>query len=64
MPTDPARTAADRRFLALRASGFTGPADQDGYPETDPAILAIFASLDQTTTRLMAAVRTGGGGRG
>ncbi len=51
MPTDPARTEADRRFLALRASGFTGPIDQDGYPETDPTMLAIFASLDEATTR-------------
>lgn len=63
MPTDPARTAADRRFLALRASGFTGPINQDGYPETDAAILAIFASLDAATERLIAA-HHGGGGRG
>jgi hypothetical protein len=63
MPTTPARTEADRRFRELRASGFTGPINQDGYPETDPEILAIFASLDEATTRLMAA-RTAGGARG
>ncbi|MCU1657040.1 MAG: hypothetical protein JWO57_1696 [Pseudonocardiales bacterium] len=27
--------AANERFRALRASGFTGPIDQDGYPVTD-----------------------------
>jgi hypothetical protein len=63
MPTTPARAEADHRFRALRASGFTGPIDQDGYPETDPAILAIFASLDEATTQLLAA-REGGAGRG
>jgi hypothetical protein len=24
----------DRRFYALRESGYTGPIDQDGYPDT------------------------------
>jgi hypothetical protein len=25
---------ADRRFFALRESGYSGPIDQDGYPDT------------------------------
>lgn len=40
-PTDSRRwdkapeTPADTRFLDLRASGYDGPIDQDGYPVPD-----------------------------
>ncbi len=42
-------TDADRRFFALRASGYTGPIDQHGHKVSDPKILAVFAALDAIT---------------
>ena len=39
-------TPKDTRFFDLRASGYTGPIDQDGYPDTtsdDAAILRRMA---------------------
>jgi hypothetical protein len=38
-------TEADRRFFALRGSGYTGPVDQDGRKATDPRVLAALADL-------------------
>lgn len=38
-------SAADRRFFALRASGYRGPIDQDGYKVTDPEIVSILDAL-------------------
>jgi hypothetical protein len=42
---DTATTEADRRFLALRASGYTGPIDQDGRKVTTGPAVAILADL-------------------
>lgn len=39
-------TERDRRFFALRESGWTGPIDKDGYPDT--------TSADAGTLRRMA----------
>jgi hypothetical protein len=38
-------TPADKRFFDERASGYTGPLDQDGRRVTDPKTLGIFDSL-------------------
>ncbi len=40
-------TAADRRFFDLRASGYDGPIDQDGYPDTTSEAAAILRQLAQ-----------------
>jgi len=55
-------TEAETRFHDLRASGYTGPIDQDGHVVTDPDTLAIFASLDRATQRQMAARDAAGAG--
>ena len=47
-------TAAESRFHDLRASGYTGPIDQDGNAATDPDTLGVFDALDRHTA---AAVR-------
>lgn len=47
-------TESDRRFHDLRASGYTGPVDQDGFAVTDPETLSIFDALDRATQRQMA----------
>jgi hypothetical protein len=42
-------TDADRRFLDLRDSGYTGPINQDGYACDDPD--GVFDALAEATER-------------
>ena len=38
-------TEADTRFFDLRASGYSGPIDQDGYPVTEDDAVEILHRL-------------------
>lgn len=40
-------TEADRKFHDLRASGYTGPIDQDGNPDTTSDAAAILRRMAQ-----------------
>jgi hypothetical protein len=44
-------TDADKKFFALRNSGYTGPITEKGDKATNPDTLAILARLNQATTR-------------
>jgi hypothetical protein len=37
--------AKDRRFYALRDSGYSGPIDQDGYPDTTSEMAGILRDM-------------------
>ena len=40
-------TESDTRFFDLRADGYTGPIDQDGYPVSDGPEVDILNRLNQ-----------------
>lgn len=41
-------TDADKRFFDLRESGYTGPIDQDGNPDTTSDSAAILRGMAQS----------------
>ncbi|MGO1055608.1 hypothetical protein [Crossiella sp. CA198] len=45
-------TSADTRFFTLRASGYTGPIDQDGHPVTIGVAAEILRRLADSTTEV------------
>ncbi len=44
-PDGKPETAADKRFFDLRASGWTGPIDQHGKPDTTSEAAAILRDM-------------------